>query len=277
MVFAEHVVLGDECMRSQTKKQIGRWALLSFLLTLVVGVLYSAVTLPPASGQVNSADSALLTKQLEFMLKMNTAFLGFLGTVGVLLTWFFKNNLDDAKEVAGDIVRRELEGKIKTLAEQEFTVLRRAILPERIVSQTSVAYFLPNATVGIDDISEIRLLEVRGFRQPIRFCTSEKKLRSLNETITILDLQNMELSTGQKLSELPKEERESYAEQLITRLFEKVLPKTAVLVVYFRGYISVLNSIKPKSDTQYLLPANNPVTLLGHTANGAYAAYGEHT
>ena len=260
-------------MRSQAKKHFGRWTLLVVLTALVVIVLYTSVSLPPASGQAASAENELLTKQLEFMLKMNTAFLGFLGTVGVLLTWFFKNNLDDAKEVAGDIVERELESRIKMLAEKEFDSLKRAILPERIVSKTSVNYFLPNATVEPDDVNEIRLLEVRGFRQPLLFATTEKKLRSLNGNVTVLDLQNMELPTGERFADMP--EREAYAKDLIERLFREALPKASVLVVYFRGYLPVLNKIQTKHSTQYLLPANNPVTLLGHAANGAYAAYGD--
>lgn len=263
-------------MRSQTRKQFGRASLLVFLIVLVVSVLYSAVSLPPAAGQNMPADAALLTKQLEFMLKMNSAFLGFLGTVGVLLTWFFKNSLDDAKEVAGDIVRRELESKVKALATKEFETLRRAVLPERIVSETSVNYFLPHATIRQDEINEIKLLEIRGFQQPVRFCTSEKKLRSLSGDVTVLDLQNVELPSGKKFTELPSQEREDYAQQIIASLFNDILPKSTVLVVYFRGRIQALNTIKPKFSTQYLLPANNPVTLLGHTANGAYAAYREH-
>lgn len=261
-------------MRSQTKKQLGRWGLLFVMVLMVTVVLYSAVSLPPAVGQAASADSALLTKQLEFMLKMNSAFLGFLGTVGVLLTWFFKNNLDDAKEVAGDMVRRELDSRVKAIAKEEFAYLERTILSERIVGDTLVNYFLPEATVSSDAIREIKLLEIRGFKRPVRFCTTERQLRSRTGDVTVLDLQHRVLPSGKAFSEISREEKKVEAEQLIVQLFN-LLPESVVLVVYFQGQIDGLFAIKPKHKTQYLLAANNPVTLLGHVANGAYVAYGD--
>ncbi len=262
-------------MRSQTKKQLIRWGLLILLIALVVTVLYLSVSLPPASGQAASADSELLAQQLEFMLKMNTAFLGFLGTVGVLLTWFFKNNLDDAKEVAGDLVERELNSRIKAIAKEEFEYLERTILSERIVGDTLVNYYLPEATVSSDAIREIELLEIRGFKQPVRFCTTERQLRSRSGDVTVLDLQNRVLPSGKAFPEISREEKKAEAEQLVTQLFHNLLPQSAVLVVYSQGQIDGLFSIKPKHKTQYLLAANNPVTLLGHVANGAYVAYGD--
>jgi hypothetical protein len=39
----------------------------------------------------------LLKSQLDFMKWMNTAFLRFLAILGILLTWFFNKNLEDAK------------------------------------------------------------------------------------------------------------------------------------------------------------------------------------
>ncbi len=259
-------------MRSQTKKQLGRWMLLSLLITLVIGILYAAVSLPPASGQA-AADAELLTKQIEFLLKMNSAFLGFLGIVGALLTWFFKNNLDDAKEVASDLVKRELDGRVKSLVKDEFEYWERSILPERIVGSTSVSYFLPNTTAE-EAVSEIKLLETRGFNKPIRLITTERQLRAQIGRITILDLQNMVMPSGAKFAELASEEQEAHSKKLVEHLLNEVLPELAVLVVYFRGYINNLNRIEPQFKAQYLLIANNPVTLIGHTANGAYVVYG---
>ncbi len=63
-----------------------------------------AVNLSPSAGQTGQAESEMLASQLEFILKMNSAFLGFLGIIGALLTWFFKNNLEDAKKVASQMV-----------------------------------------------------------------------------------------------------------------------------------------------------------------------------
>ena len=52
-----------------------------------------------------------------------------------------------------------------------------------------------------------------------------------------------------------------------------MLPDEVVLVVYVRGIVGYLND--PKFERVYVLPANNQVTLLGHTVNGAYVAYGD--
>ncbi|MEL6501397.1 MAG: hypothetical protein AAFQ23_08325 [Cyanobacteria bacterium J06623_1] len=266
-------------MRSHPQKKflryLARWGVLAFLLVLLVCILFAAVSLPPAMGQGATADSELLSKQLEFLLQMNSAFLGFLGFVGVLLTWFFKNNLDDAKAVASDMVRRELDTRIKELAEKEFAALERTLLPERIVGESLVDYFVPDGDREAAELAEVRLLEVRGFRKPVRICVSEREVRSRRGDVTVLDLQNWVLRTGQRFVALPAPEREAQAMQLVERLFREILPEAAVLIVYFRGYINNLNKIEPAYSTQYLLIANNPVTLVGHTVNGAYVAYGD--
>ncbi|MEM7770031.1 MAG: hypothetical protein AAGA75_03270 [Cyanobacteria bacterium P01_E01_bin.6] len=49
------------------------------------------------------------------------------------------------------------------------------------------------------------------------------------------------------------------------------ISKSAVLVVYIRGRVQHLNSIGDR----YVLPANNPVTLVGNAADGAYVALGD--
>ena len=258
-------------MRSQPKKP-RRWVLLVSLTALVVIVLYTSVSLPPASGQAASAESELLARQLEFMLKMNTAFLGFLGTVGVLLTWFFKNNLDDAKQVAGEIVEKELQGQVRALVAKEVEAWERTVLPERIVGETKVDYFLPEGQHTREEISEVKLLETRGFRKPVRFCTTEQALRSLRGDITILDLENKIMPSGQPFRSLPDDERKDQAQALIENLLKNVLPASTVLVVYSSER---LNLIKPAYPTQYVVIANNRVTLLSHAANTAYVAYSD--
>ncbi|MGD1932342.1 MAG: hypothetical protein ACFB12_25895 [Leptolyngbyaceae cyanobacterium] len=253
---------------------VGKWFLISLLIVLVVGVIFFAVSLPPASGQSGTADTELLTKQIDFILKMNSAFLAFLGIVGALLTWFFKNNLEDAKKIAGDIVRRELDERIKALVQDEFDDWERTVQPERLVSKTRLNYFLPDDTRERQDISEVRLLELRGFRKPISFCTTKEGLSSLHGYVTILDLQNWQTSSG-LFTELSDNQQEVKSAEMVHDLLNNILPETAVLVVYFRGHIKNLNRIEPSSENQYLLIANNPVTLVGHAANGAYVAYSD--
>lgn len=253
---------------------VGKWLLISLLIVLVVGILFFAVSLPPASGQSGAADAELLTKQIDFILKMNSAFLGFLGIIGALLTWFFKNNLEDARKVAGDMVRKELDERIKTLVKDEFDYWERTVQPERLVGETLVDYFLPEATQDRHDISELRLLELRGFRKPVRFCTASSRLRSLRGDVTILDLQNWQTAAGAFVG-LPDDQKEAKAAEMVNHLLNDILSDSAVLIVYFRGYINSLNRIQPPSENQYLLVANNPVTLIGHAANGAYVAYSD--
>ncbi|WP_206071140.1 hypothetical protein, partial [Nodosilinea sp. P-1105] len=55
-----------------------------------VSIITIAVRISPTSGQAGQVESEVLAKQIEFILKMNSAFLGFLGIIGALLTWFFK-------------------------------------------------------------------------------------------------------------------------------------------------------------------------------------------
>ena len=135
-------------------------------------------------------------------------------------------------------------------------------------------YFLPDGD-QLAELAEVRLLEVRGFRKPVRICVSEREVRSRQGDVIVLDLQNWVLPTGSRFTALTAQEKELQAKRLIERLFNGVLPEAAVLVVYFRGYINNLNRIEPGYSTQYLLIANNQVTLVGHTVNGAYVAHGD--
>jgi len=135
-----------------------------------------------------------------------------------------------------------------------------------------IDYFLPDGQYTREEIKEIQLLETRGFHKPVRFCTTEQALRSLRGDLTILDLENRLLPSGQTFKSLPGDELKAQAEALMKRLLEDVLPDSAVLLVYFNGH---LNRMNPKNPTQYIVIANNPVTLVGHAANTAYVAYGD--
>ena len=97
----------------------------------------------------------------------------------------------------------------------------------------------------------------------------------------VLDLQNWVLPSGQRFGELPEADREAQAKEQIDGLLE-ALPLSAVLVVYIRGTIKYLYGIRDGLKTgleghRYVLPANNPVTLVGNTADGAYVALGEQS
>lgn len=133
---------------------------LGLLIIAVAAVIVAAVSLTPIAGDGPVSEAMVLQKQLEFMLKMNSAFLGFLGIIGALLTWFFKNNLEDAKAVAARMVREEMDGRVKALVEDEFRYWERMAKPERVISQTLVNYYLPE---GGEEPEEFYLVRQRGF------------------------------------------------------------------------------------------------------------------
>ncbi|MEL7315000.1 MAG: hypothetical protein AAFN08_08615 [Cyanobacteria bacterium J06559_3] len=79
----------------------------------------------PAPTPTTPPEVELLKSQLEFVLQLNTVFLGFLAILGGLLTWFFKSNLDDAKEMATRMVRQELSDHIEPLIKAEARNIQR--------------------------------------------------------------------------------------------------------------------------------------------------------
>ncbi|MDB9525994.1 hypothetical protein PN498_08355 [Oscillatoria sp. CS-180] len=253
----------------------GKWLLLSLLIVLVIGVIFFAVSLPPASGQSSTADAELLTKQIDFILKINSAFLGFLGIVGALLTWFFKNNLEDAKKVASEIVRQELDAHIQQRVREEFRYWEMSARTERVVGQTLVNYYLPG---GQAETAECLSLKNRGFRQ-VSFCSRLEEVRRLSEAdVVVLDCQNWMKTPNEKVVQLHKGVLVEASEQLVREQIDAlraISPQHGVLVVYIRGNVSYLNDAK--FEKAYVLPANNQVTLLGHVVNGAYVAHSDRT
>ncbi len=159
---------------------------LGLLIVAVAAVIIAAVSLTPVAGKVASTEAEVLQKQLEFVLKMNSAFLGFLGIIGALLTWFFKNNLEDAKMVAARMVREEMDGRVKALVEEEFHYWERSAKPERVIGQTLVNYYLPD---GREEPAEFYLVRQRGFRQ-VLFCDRLETLRRSAAEVVIVDFQN---------------------------------------------------------------------------------------
>ena len=129
-----------------------KWAGLILWIAASVAVITMAVNLSPSAGQTGQAESEVLASQLEFILKMNSAFLGFLGIIGALLTWFFKNNLEDAKKVASQMVREGLDQHIQERVQEEFRYWEMGARTERVVSQSLVNYYLPD---GLEETREV--------------------------------------------------------------------------------------------------------------------------
>ena len=253
-----------------------KWTALAFVIAASVATITIAVNLSPSSGQAGQVESEVLAKQLEFILKMNSAFLGFLGIIGALLTWFFKNNLEDAKEVAKQMVRDELDQHIKALVKEEFRYWEMSARTERVVGQTLVNYYLPGA---VEEPREFWLIKKRGFRQ-VLFCSRAEEVRrsAIDADVIILDVQNWKTDSDQYVVEtdrgrlVPESERQ-VKEQI--DLLKNVISGHVVLVVYVRGTVDYL--FDPKFASEFVLAANNHVTLLGHVVNGAYVAYGERS
>jgi hypothetical protein len=242
-----------------------QWLSLVALIIAATTTLFLAVTLTPAASQPPSVEAEVFTKQLDFILKTNSAFLGFLGIIGALLTWFFKNNLEDAKQVAAKMVREELDAHIRDLVKTEFRYWELSAQTERVVGQTLVDYYLPNGTT---EPQECALLKHRGFRQ-VLFCNRLEDIRRSAGDVVVLDCQNWQIDANQRLIDLKPDDREAPIRQQLDALLGMLSPQT-VLIVYIRGTVKYLYD--PKFERRYVLPANNQVTLIGHAVNGAYTA-----
>ena len=245
---------------------------LALLIVAVAAVIIAVVSLTPVAGEVSSTEAEVLQKQLEFILKMNSAFLGFLGIIGALLTWFFKNNLEDAKVVAAKMVREEMEGHIKARVAEEFRYWEMSAKTERVIGQTLVDYYLPE---GVAEPEEFYLLKQRGFRQ-VAFCDHIETVRRSQADVVVADFQNCKTADGQRRVVLTERgwltaESEAWAKGRIDAI-RGVISEQTVLVVYVRGIVAYLSD--PKFERSYVLPANNQVTLVGHVGSGAYVAFG---
>ncbi|MGB3614922.1 MAG: hypothetical protein WBA10_14105 [Elainellaceae cyanobacterium] len=189
-------------MRDADRRRLSGWLRgigLAFVVVASTAIIVGMVNLSPASGQAGEVEAKVLAKQLEFILKMNSAFLGFLGIIGALLTWFFKNNLEDAREVAGRMVREELDQRIKGLVQEEFRYWEMSARSERVVGQTYVAYYLPDAQA---EPREYGLVKNRGFRR-VAFCTQLDEVKRSPADVVIFDAQNWTAGGGSRVVELP--------------------------------------------------------------------------
>lgn len=233
--------------------------------------------------QMNEGLSESLKSQIEFLKAENTAlansFSKFveamkwivttLSVLAVILTailgFIFGKNLEDAKKVARETIAQQVEGQISTLVNERVEDVRRTLLREQVIGQTLVDYYLPN---GSEKPKEFDLVNARGF-QNVRFRAQLGDICAYPGDVVILDLPNWVVSSGKKFLDLEESDRETHAQQQIDGLLD-LLPVTSVLVVYIRGTVKYLNSISDR----YVLPANNPVTLIGNCADGAYVVKG---
>lgn len=238
---------------------------------------------PTPSASPSSLEVELLKSQLEFLKDSNTRlgdsftrFVGAMqftlvvfGALGGLLAYVVGKNLDDAKKVASQMIRQEMEGQVATLLKTEIESVKRTLRRERVIGSTLVDYYLQDAST---EPTEFKLLQARGF-QNVRFHIEEGSLRRLPGDVVILDLENWVNGSGEEFPQLSEDVREQQAKQQIDALLG-ILPTSTVLVVYVRSTVKYLFKV-PKN--RYMLPANNPVTLIGNTADAAYVAAGDRS
>ena len=260
-----------------------KWLTLISIIAASVAIIIGAVNLSPSSAQAGQVESEVLAKQLEFILKMNSAFLGFLGITGALLTWFFKNNLEDAKKVAREIVRQELHEHIEPLIQEEVQYLERTLQVEQIVGRTSVCYYL--ASNGEDKPIEYNLLEARGFN--IHFWNKGRQPRRRLGDVLVLDISN----SPENIAYLESENESEQQKQLFTELEELVgvtlndlldrslKGRVPVIVIYVRPgrkRIQSIDNLKTEfPKIKYYTSANTPVALMGWVVDSAYVADGD--
>lgn len=189
------------------------------------------------------------------------------GFLGAVVAFVFGKNLDDAKKVARDATRQEVDSRVATLVQAEIDNVKRTLQRERIIGDTIVHYYLPNA---LQSPHEFKLLQVRGFRD-VRFAKDKQQLQSVRAEVVVLDLENWVMPDQQPFTSLVNPDRDAAAKLQIDALLN-VLPSSTVLVVYVRSPLNYLYSV-PRD--RYVSPANNPVTLVGMVADAAYVVAGE--
>jgi hypothetical protein len=262
--------------------QLGRWLLIALLIVLSTGFIFFAVSLPPASGQGIPADAELLTRQIEFILRMNSAFLAFLGIIGALLTWFFKNNLEDAKRVASLMVREELAAHIEPIIKAEVEHIKKTFRTEQIIGDTIVDYYIPGNLEKAP--LEYGLLQKRGFLK-VRFWNAAKKPQDRFGSVLVIDFVNCDLIDLPGLNDEDREVQKSafnQREQIINNTVKELVEMEIgrpIIVIYIRpgsGRIIAIDKLTTTfPELKYYASANTPVSLMGAVVDSAYVAYGD--
>jgi len=230
-----------------------------------------------------AAEVELLKNQLEFILRLNTVFLGFLAFLGGILTWFFKSNLDDARKMAGQMVHQQLSEHIEPLIKAEANNIRRSLRTEQIISNTVVDYYVP-AAIARSPL-EYGLLQGRGFLD-VRLWHPEQKPQGRWGSVLVIDFVNCDLlalpelaSPDDEIRKVGYQKRDQLVNEVIQGLVELRIGRP-ILVIYVRpgmgriGAIDQLTTNFPE-DIKYYSSANTPVALMGAVVDSAYVAYGD--
>ncbi|MEJ1931523.1 hypothetical protein WDZ92_14830 [Nostoc sp. NIES-2111] len=229
-------------------------------------------------------DIELLKSQLEFLKATNSQlgenFNRFVGAMqltlaafaflGGVIVFVFGNNLKSAKEVATQVIQMEIDNHIARLVKKEVRNVQRTLQRERVISSTTVDYYLPSSD---GETNEYKLLVAREFKN-VNFWNKTTIPQRFLADVCVLDLENSVDTTGKRFSELPPDKREETAKRIIDD-FLQVLPPTTTLIIYVAPpAIKAINNATFKG--RYYAPANTAITLVGMVADAAYVAHGQN-
>lgn len=210
------------------------------------------------NGQLSESFNHFVTT-MQFVLVV----FGFLGGV---LAFIFGKNLDDAKKVASQMVRQEIDSQIADLVKAEIQHLKRTLQRERVIGSTILDYYLPSDD---EEPNDCKLLRQRGF-QEVRFWNHTRQPNKPVRDIFVLDLINSQLLTG---SNDPENKQEAKVKAQLDYVL-KWLETTTVLVIYVKGRYKEIENLATRCNHFYV-SANAFVSLMGIVADSAYVAYGE--
>lgn len=196
--------------------------------------------------------------------------------------WIFKNSLDDAKEMAGRIVRQELTNHIEPLIESESANLQKTLRTEQIIGNTVIDYYLPG--LSNSQLTEYALLKNRGFLQVRRWDT-EHKPEGRFGSVLVIDFVNCNLldlpgltDESDGVRKVAYQQREQLVNDTVRDLVELRIG-SPIIVVYVRPGSGRLTAIDKLTTTfpelKYYASANTPVSLMGAVVDSAYVAYGD--
>lgn len=205
--------------------------------------------------------------------------------LGGVIAYIFGKNLNDAKQIARELIDQEVNRRIVTIVGDEINHLKRVLGRERVIGEVLVDYYHPDESFAP---REIALLETRGFRR-VRRCTTENEIRRSPGHIIVMDLGHWPDAEGRTFDDmkeavnlLPDDEQRRAEHQRLDDLARErvepvlsLLPKTSALIVYTRANVRSLNPLKGGAHPFGI--ANMPITLVGMVADAAYVVYAEQT
>jgi hypothetical protein len=183
--------------------------------------------------------------------------LGLFGFLGAFGGYWFGKSLKDSRELIREEVKARIANQVTDLVQSEVETVRRSLLRERVIGDTSVDYLCCSEQPP----REVDLLRSRGFRSA-QFHGDEVGLRTARGEIIVIDLYNwLQLNSGTPFEQLP-DESQTRGQALISQVVDKI-NQAQVVVIYVKGKVKL--PMQPN-----VVPANTWITLLGTVADAAH-------